>query len=212
MNMEQIRMRTFGRGDQVVWRSLPQGNVGYVFPATIVCDDGDVIGLFQHTGSICKKRTGKRGGPSGRNMLPGGWDGGYSDREWAGRSNLHLHKMGSGHTVIRSWDPDQQRFAGWYVNLEAEWVRTPIGFDTRDLILDVTVADDLSSWCLKDEDELQWAQDEGIVSADEASFAKSEAKHRRRSPQESLLAILRGLVWVATRSRLASPSCSMRLG
>ena len=168
-------MRTFDRGDQVVWRSRPEGNVGYVFPATIVCDDDDVIGLFQHTGSICKKRTGKRGGPGGRNMLPGGWDGGYSDREWTGRSNLHLHKMGSGHTVIRSWDPDQQRFAGWYVNLEAEWVRTPFGFDTRDLILDVTVADDLSSWCLKDEDEFQWAQDEGIVSAAEASFAKSEA-------------------------------------
>ena len=105
----EIRMRTFGRGDQVVWRSLPEGNVGYVFPATIVCDDDDVIGLFQHTGSICKKRTGKRAGPGGRNMLPGGWDGGYSDREWTGRSNLHLHKMGSGHTVIRSWDPDQQR-------------------------------------------------------------------------------------------------------
>ena len=92
-------------------------------------------------------------------MLPGGWDGGHSDKEWTGRSNLHLHKMGSSHTVIRSWDPDQQRFEGWYVNLEADWIRTPIGFDSLDLILDVTVADDLSSWRLKDEDELQWAQD-----------------------------------------------------
>ena len=44
----------------------------------------------------------------------------------------------------------------WYVNLEAEWVRTPIGFDTRDLILDVTVADDRSSWCLKDEQEINF--------------------------------------------------------
>ena len=93
-------MRTFGRGDQVVWRSLPEGNVGYVFPATIVCDDDDVIGLFQHTGSTCKKRTGKRGGPAGRNMLPGGWDGGYSDREWTGRSNLHLHKMPTGQSLL----------------------------------------------------------------------------------------------------------------
>ena len=185
-------MRTFGRGDQVVWRSLPEGNVGYVFPATIVCDDDDVIGLFQHTGSICKKRTGKRGGPGGRNMLPGGWDGGYSDREWTGRSNLHLHKMGSGHTVIRSWDPDQQRFAGWYVNLEAEWVRTPIGFDTRELILDVTVADDLSSWCLKDEDELQWAQDEGIFSDIQQMILDNSNDAEVQTTQKRISAHLRG--------------------
>lgn len=169
-------MRTFSRGDHVVWRSLPEGNVGYVLPATIVCDDGDVIGLFQHTGSVCKKRTGKRGGPGGRNMLPNGWDGGYSDREWTGRSNLHLHKMGSGHTVIRSWDQDQQSYEGWYVNLEADWSRTPIGFDTLDLILDVIVGDDLSSWSLKDEDELHWAEDKGIMSADEAALARTEAE------------------------------------
>ena len=71
-------MRTFGRGDvaQVVWRSLPEGNVGYVFPATIVCDDDDVIGLFQHTGSICKKRTGKRGGGmTRRKKHASGWVG-----------------------------------------------------------------------------------------------------------------------------------------
>ena len=168
-------MITFVRNDQVVWRSLPGGNVGYVLPATILCDDRDIVGLYQHTGSVCKKRTGKRGGPGGRNMQPDGWDGGHADKVWAGKSNLHLHRMGTHHTVIRSWNPDTCSYEGWYVNLETDWTRTPIGFDTRDLILDVTVDRELSSWTLKDADELQWSLENGIVTAEELNTAIAEA-------------------------------------
>ena len=100
---------TFDRGQAVVWRSLPGGNVGTVMPVTIVCDDGDIIGLFQQSGSVRKRRTGNRGGPG-------------------------------------------------------------------DMILDVTVAHDLSSWDLKDGHELDWAEEHGIVSTEEADQARSEAK------------------------------------
>ncbi len=33
------------------------------------------------------------------------------------------------------------RCEGWYVNLERRWSRTPIGFDSRDDVLDVVAAE-----------------------------------------------------------------------
>ena len=167
--------QSFNRGDHVVWRSRSPDHIGYVMPTTVVYDDGDVIGLFQHSGSVCKRRTGKRGGPRGRSMLPDGWDGGHEDKVWEGRSNLHLHKRGTHHTVIRSWNEDHNTYEGWYINIEEDWRRIPIGFDTRDLILDVTVEDDLSSRALKDEDELAWAESVGVISPTLAESARKEA-------------------------------------
>lgn len=143
-------------------------------PVTVVCDDGDVIGLFQHTGSIRKRRTGERGGP-GRMMVR--WDGGHIDNEWSpGRSNLHLHQMRSRRKITRSWNAERGVYEGWYVNIELEWKRTPLGFDSWDMILDVTVSHDLSSWALKDEDELLWAEQQGLISVEDSSTARREAE------------------------------------
>jgi Protein of unknown function (DUF402) len=77
-------------------------------------------------------------------MLPDGWDGGYEQTAFRGPSVVRLHPTDQLFSVIRNWDADKEAFSGWYVNLERSWVRTPIGFDSRDDILDVTVADDLS--------------------------------------------------------------------
>lgn len=38
-----------------------------------------------------------------------------------------------------------------YVNIEEPWQRTPIGFDSRDHLLDIVVTVDLSTWHWKDE-------------------------------------------------------------
>jgi uncharacterized protein len=164
----------FVRGQGVVWRSLPGGSIGTVMPVTVVCDGAGIVGLFQQTGSIRKRRTGKRGGPGDRVMLE--WDGGHTDSVWSPpRSNLHLHKLGTKHKVTRSWNEQLGVYEGWYVNIETDWTRTPIGFDSWDMILDVTVTQDLSSWALKDEDELDWAEQQGIVSHEQADEARREA-------------------------------------
>lgn len=60
--------------------------------------------------------------------------------------------------------------------LEAPWRRTPIGFDTQDLVLDVTVAPDLSSWAWKDEDELAWSVEVGKLSAAEAEAIRGAGR------------------------------------
>jgi len=57
-----------------------------------------------------------------------------------------VHVVGTTMSVIRNWDLSLRGFTGWSVNLELPWRRSPVGYDSRDLILDLTVADDLSSW------------------------------------------------------------------
>lgn len=165
---------SFSRGQQLVWRSRPLGTIGYVFPFTLLEDSADAIAVLQHDGSMSMKRTGRRGGPNGRSMPPGGWDGGHAAVRWNGFS-LRVHPPGTNHSVIRRWDQSLGRPEGWYVNLELDWRRTPIGFDTLDLVLGVVANDDLSDPRLKDEDELQWSEEEGQISHEHAALARGEA-------------------------------------
>jgi hypothetical protein len=148
--------------------------VGYTIPATVVEDSSDAVVLFQAPGTIYKKRAGQRGGPRGRNLVS--WDGTYVDTVWRGPGVLRLHVPGTAHSVLRSWNDEGQRADAWYVNLEAPWTRTAIGFDSRDHVLDVEVAPDLSSWSWKDEDELRWSVDHGKISSDDAARVRAEGE------------------------------------
>ncbi len=165
---------TFRCGDNVVWRSRPQGQVASVIPATVVEDSRDVIAIFQHDGSVCMRRTGRRGGPRGRSMLPDGWDGGHRPLVWNG-DVLRVHIPGAHHSVMRHWSAENGQFHGWYVNLESDWTRTPIGFDSLDLVLDVVADEGLNDVRLKDEDELAWSEQSGTVTKQEAARARAEA-------------------------------------
>ena len=163
-------------GDPVVWRSRPGGRLGYVMPLTVVADTPEVTVLFQAPGSICKKPSGPRGGPRGRSLLVAAWDGRHEDAAWTGEPKLRLHIWGSAHAIIRSWNFARDRAEGWYVNLEAPWRRTPIGFDSQDLVLDVSVAADLASWVWKDEDELAWSVEVGKYTPAEAEAIRAEGR------------------------------------
>lgn len=74
----------FRRGDQVVWRSRPQGAVGTVIAAIVVEDRSDRIVLFQPAGSPKVQRVGRRGGPGGRLLLPDGCGRGRTKTNWRG--------------------------------------------------------------------------------------------------------------------------------
>lgn len=70
------------------------------------------------------------------------------------------------------WTPNWD-FLGWYVNLQEPAVRTPLGFDTRDLWLDMLVAPD-RSWRWKDEDEVERVVKTGVVKAETMDEARAE--------------------------------------
>jgi len=86
-----------------------------------------------------------------------------------------LHPVGRSYSVIRTWLQAEERFHGWYVNLEQPWVRTEVGFDSRDDVLDVTVTDDLRECTLKDEDQLDFEVDLGTLTQDEAQSIRATA-------------------------------------
>ena len=131
----------------------------------VVADQPEVMAVVQSQGSPVVRRVGRRGGPNGRTLLPDTWDGAREERRWDGPPVVRLHPVGRGYSVIRTWLDDEGRFDGWYVNLEQPWTRTAAGFDSRDDVLDVTVSDDLASWALKDEDELDFAVEIGTLTA-----------------------------------------------
>ena len=143
---------------------------------TVVIDGPDLIALFIAPGWPTMRRTGVRGGgPRGRMLVKP--DGGHALSPWIENEALVLYRPGEAHSVWLYWSGADHRFREWYVNLEEPWRRTPIGFDSRDNLLDIVVAADLSTWEWKDEDELAWAIDSGRHTADEAIAFRHEG-HR----------------------------------
>jgi Protein of unknown function (DUF402) len=163
------------RGAPTLWRSIPDGRASYVYAGITVEDGASVVVLHQPSGAPCKRRTGRRGGPRG-GMLPGGWDGGHRDSVWQGAPNVRVHVVGTAMSVIRQWDAQASQFTGWYINLELPWRRTPVGFDSRDLILDVTISDDLSDWQWKDEAHLAWAVETGLLTGAAAKWIRDQGE------------------------------------
>jgi len=80
---------------------------------------------------------------------------------------LRLMRPGDRHSVWFHWSPQEpHQFLGWYVNLEAAYVRTPIGVDTTDDSLDIVVRPDLT-WEWKDEQLVQHWIDLGVYTPEE---------------------------------------------
>jgi hypothetical protein len=88
---------------------------------------------------------------------------------------LRLKNPGSRHSVWLHWSAaEERRFLGWYVNMEATWERTRIGFDTTDLALDLIVEPD-RRWTLKDDAELDKLTRLGVFTDEERERIRSEA-------------------------------------
>ncbi|TAK25266.1 MAG: DUF402 domain-containing protein [Chloroflexota bacterium] len=164
-------------GAAVVWRSVKDGVVDAANPCRVVRDDDALIALYVCPGTRCRRRKGRRGGPSGRQMLPDGWTGEYEDWAWHTHRALFLYRSGDAHSTGLFWREADRVFLYWYVNLEAQWRRSPVGFDTWDHALDLVVKPDLSSWRFKDQDEFDWLRDVGIITESEATAILSEAGH-----------------------------------
>ena len=74
------------------------------------------------------------------------------------------------------WGENGRELAHWYINLQEPLRRTQIGFDTRDNMLDIVVAPDLSAWRWKDEADVANAVEAGILSGDEAAEIRREGE------------------------------------
>jgi Protein of unknown function (DUF402) len=95
----------------------------------------------------------------------------FRDAKWD-VDTLMLVREGDWHGIWVSWLPTGEPW-GWYVNLQEPVRRTPIGFSTMDLMLDVIVELD-RSWRWKDEDELALFVGRGLLDEAVAERVRAE--------------------------------------
>jgi hypothetical protein len=163
-------------GDQVVLRRVWHDQIYRVTAATIVQDTPDLIALYWGPGYPIK---------STKNFLqmasPAQAD--LRDGTWGGTDLLMLVTPGAAHAVYAMWG-EGRKFGGWYINLQQPLRRTPVGFDTMDYLLDITVTPDRSEWSWKDEAVFAEAVAAGNISADQARTIRSEGERAIKLMQE----------------------------
>jgi hypothetical protein len=157
----------FERGRPIAVRSVDRTRsfVGTVWPRTVVRDDAELVALFTPEGSVGKSPTGERGGPRGRILLHR--DGGHADAMWKGNVLL-VYRPGDAFSYWVAWTAPTWEPRWRYVNIEEPWRRTPIGFDTRDLELDLWSPPYEREWRWKDEDEIEWLVASGALDPEKA--------------------------------------------
>ncbi len=153
-------------GDQFLLREVHRGSVWAARPAVVVEDTAELTALYLPPGMRWKRPVASHSLAPLR-MPAQQWR--LDDATLAGARTLYLTQPGVANAVHLWWVAPDWRFDSWYVNLQEEVRRTPLGFDYLDQMLDIVVAPDLSSWALKDEDELVAACEQGLLTAEAAS-------------------------------------------
>ena len=88
--------------------------------------------------------------------------------------NLRVLLPGLPFAVWLLWSPAWE-FKSYYVNLEAPFARSAVGFDSSDHTLDVCVRAD-RTWYYKDHDELDARVEVGLVDAEAAAQVRRDAE------------------------------------
>lgn len=155
----------WSEGDVVVWRSLAFGHVRFAMPHVAVEQTSEQVLLWLPGGTRGKIFAGK---PLHEIESLDEADWSLLDNVWQGEGVLKLHRFGTHHSLWHFED-------GWYVNLEEPWSASSVGWDTRDLALDIVVERD-GSWRWKDEDHLAAAVERGWITPEKASAVRAEGE------------------------------------
>lgn len=158
---------------------LADGRPWLGVPVRVVEDTDEHLVTYIATGA-------RFGFPDGEYPIAGGrhpWSGRTG---WTGHGVLMVQRPDEPWAVWHFWDGPDRRFATWYLNIQEPFRRTPVGYDTQDLELDLVVAPD-GSWTVKDEELLPVRVAEGRFTAErvveiEAIGARLEAALAEGSP------------------------------
>ena len=87
---------------------------------------------------------------------------------WQGHGVLMLQRPGESYAVWHFWDGPERNFTGWYLNIQEPFRRTTLGFDTKDLELDIWAPAE-GGRHVKDDELLDVRVDEGQFTPAEAA-------------------------------------------
>jgi hypothetical protein len=165
-------------GDQIVLRFHWGDTPAWVEPVTVVEDSLECIALYLAMDTLIKRPVGEDGLPIPRFQSYESQDRiswRLGDGRWREHSVLWLARPGAAHAIGLFWRGTEREFVGWYGNLQAPLVRTPVGFDSTDHVLDVDIAPD-RTWVWKDEDEFAVVQRREQISSAEAAAIRAEGE------------------------------------
>jgi hypothetical protein len=175
-------------GDVVVLRDVWRGTILTGRPERILEDGPELTATYMAPGTKWISAPEYATRTEGYDRAAAGELGARAMREWKWNHLLMLMRPGEGYSIKGFWREGDGKFLGWYVNMQAPYRRTPIGFDTMDHVLDIVVSPDLSSWQWKDENEVERVVELGLASRQETDAI--------RAIGESVIASLeRGEAW-----------------
>ena len=102
-------------------------------------------------------------------------------RKWRTVVTLRLKSPSAMWSQWVFWDEGMSSLKASYINFDAPFKRTPLGFDTWDMFLDIVVAPDRKSWRYKDEDEFVDAISAGICTPRKRRKSRRLLSRRWRS-------------------------------
>jgi len=113
--------------------------------------------------------------PAGRWPTVSGLHPWHGKQCWLGHGVLMLQRPGEAHAVWVFWQGARRDFAGWYVNIQEPFRRTPHGYDTQDLELDIWVPKE-GSWRWKDDELLEERVREGRFTPAQVTAVRAEGR------------------------------------
>ena len=151
-------------GDPIVRRDVWRGRPVVGWGGNVVSDEDDLLVLYMPEGAPLAFPPGDFFG------APHPWS--HRDR-WHGHGVLQLQRPGELHAVWVFWEGPEREHAAWYVNLQEPFRRTPLGFDTQDLELDLVLTPD-GAWEFKDDEELEGWIERGRWTPEEIAAIRAE--------------------------------------
>ncbi|RKT52986.1 DUF402 domain-containing protein [Saccharothrix australiensis] len=158
-------MGFFAPGDVALRREVLHGKPWSVTPTRVVLDEPGLLVVFTVPGTVF-------GFPP--HHYPHGWQAAGNTR-WRGHGKLQLHRPGDAYSVDLYWQGPERRFAGWYLNLQDPFRRTPLGFDTLDHALDYWAPVE-GGWVERDRDEFEAQLAEGKYTAEQGEAIRRTGK------------------------------------
>jgi predicted RNA-binding protein associated with RNAse of E/G family len=191
-------LRRFDPGSVVVRRHIWFGRVANSKALTVIEDSEDIVAMSLVPGTVFKiatPRTDRMGHL--QRLASRTWE--LLDDQWRETRVLILARPGDAYSIWAFWTHSTNEFRAWYVNFEDPLRRSPMGFDTRDLFLDIVVPSG-ERWHWKDEDELEEAVRIDLITPDEAAAVRATAAH--------VIDLIEGgdAWWTAWRDRPPDPS------
>ena len=184
----------FAAGQTVCVRDVFRGRVWSARPMLVVQDTSDLVALYLPSKTHWKEPKALDGSrATAQCRAKGEWK--LVDSVVSGASVLRLLMPGRPYSFLCFWTESPRSFEMWNITLEEPLRRTPLGFDSLDLMLDLLVAPDLEHWRWKDEDEVLKAVELGLLSSDDARRLYGDGRRAVGALKYSALALPAWSAW-----------------